>query len=414
MRAAVREAVRGLPGGFWWLWTSTLVNRVGAFVVTFLALYLTVQRGYSASYAGLVASLFGLGGMLASPVGGVLADRWGRRPTMLAAQLMTAGATAALGFATGRTAIAGLVFALGFGTQASRPAIQAMLSDLVPAADRQRAYSLNYWAINIGFSVASLSAGLIAAQGYLLLFLLDAATTLLCAVVVFVKLPETRPVMAPKAVAEPQAGTREVLRDRRFMALVGLNLLIAGIFSQSGLGLPIAMGQDGMSSTDFGIVISANGILIVLLQIPLTQLAASRSPARLLALGAVLFGAGLGVTAFAGSIALYALTVCVWTMGEILYMPTSSAVVAQLSPLHARGRYSGMYGLSWSVANFTGPLVGGFVIDHAGTDALWAGCAGVGAVAAVGYAVLLRERSGAGAFGAGGPGEVREGVKVAG
>lgn len=268
MRAAVRAAVRGLPGGFWWLWTSTLVNRVGSFVVTFLALYLTVQRGYSASYAGLVASLYGLGGMLASPVGGALADRWGRRPTMLAAQLMTAGATAALGFATGRTAIAGLVFALGFGAQASRPAIQAMLSDLVPAADRQRAFSLNYWAINIGFSVASLSAGLIAAQGYLLLFLLDAATTLLCAVVVFVKLPETRPVMASKAVAEPQAGTREVLRDRRFMALVGLNLLIAGIFSQSGLGLPIAMGQDGMSSTDFGIVISANGILIVLLQIP--------------------------------------------------------------------------------------------------------------------------------------------------
>jgi MFS family permease len=409
--------VAGLPSGFWWLWTSTLVNRVGSFVVTFLSLYLTVQRGYSASYAGLVASLFGLGGMIASPVGGTLADRWGRRPTMLAAQLATAASTAALGFARNPVAIAALVFVLGFAVQASRPAIQAMLSDLVPGEDRQRAFSLNYWAINIGFSVASLSAGLIAAHGFLLLFLLDAATTLLCAVVVFVKLPETRPAepvvltAGAEPRAEPRTGTREVLRDRRFMGLVGLNLLLAGIFAQTGIGLPIAMGQDGMNSTDFGVVISVNGILIVLLQIPLTQLVTRRSPARLLSFGALLFGAGLGLTGFAGSIPVYALTVCVWTMGEIIYMPTSSAAVAKLSPPHARGRYSGIMGLSWSVANFTGPLLGGFVIDQAGTGALWAGCAVIGAVAAAGYLTLLRERSGAGVVGAG---EVSEGVKVAG
>ncbi|MFE2425958.1 MDR family MFS transporter [Streptomyces sp. NPDC059373] len=418
-RRAIREAVAGLPSGFWWLWTSTLVNRVGSFVVAFLSLYLTVQRGYSASYAGLVASLFGLGGMIGSPAGGTLADRWGRRPTMLAAQLTAAASTAALGFARNPVAIAALVFAMGFAVQASRPAVQAMLSDLVPGEDRQRAYSLNYWAINIGFSVASLSAGLIAVHGFLLLFLLDAATTLLCALVVFVKLPETRPAAEPVVLsageeprAEPRAGTREVLRDRRFMGLVGLNLLLAGIFAQTGIGLPISMGQDGMSSTDFGLVISVNGILIVLLQIPLTQLVTRHSPARLLSLGALLFGAGLGLTGFAGSIPLYALTVCVWSMGEIIYMPTSSAAVAKLSPPHARGRYSGIMGLSWSVANFAGPLLGGLVIDHAGTGALWAGCAVIGAVTAAGYLTLLREeRSGAGTVGAG---EVREGVKVAG
>jgi hypothetical protein len=61
LRRGLRETVSGLPTGFWWLWVSTLVNRVGGFVVIFLALYLTGPRGYSASYAGLVASLFGLG-----------------------------------------------------------------------------------------------------------------------------------------------------------------------------------------------------------------------------------------------------------------------------------------------------------------------------------------------------------------
>ena len=81
VRRAVRETVSGLPRTFWWLWTSTLVNRLGGFVVTFLALYLTRDQGYSATYAGLVASLYGLGGALGAVVGGVLTDRVGRRST---------------------------------------------------------------------------------------------------------------------------------------------------------------------------------------------------------------------------------------------------------------------------------------------------------------------------------------------
>src|SRR5688572_31597818 len=90
LRRAARESVSGLPREFWWLWTSTLVNRLGGFVATFMALYLTLDRGYSASYAGLVAALHGLGGVVSSLGGGVMADRLGRRPTMLVAQTGTA------------------------------------------------------------------------------------------------------------------------------------------------------------------------------------------------------------------------------------------------------------------------------------------------------------------------------------
>lgn len=81
LRRAAHESVSGLPRQFWWLWTSTLINRLGGFVLTFMALYLTTERHFSASYAGLVAALIGLGGMIASLLGGVLADRIGRRPT---------------------------------------------------------------------------------------------------------------------------------------------------------------------------------------------------------------------------------------------------------------------------------------------------------------------------------------------
>ncbi|NBM18413.1 MFS transporter, partial [Streptomyces sp. GC420] len=190
---AVRESVSGLPREFWWLWTSTLVNRLGAFVATFMALYLTLERGYSASYAGLVAALHGLGGVISSLGAGVMADRLGRRPTLLLAQSSTAFSVALLGLVQHPVAIAGVAFLVGATSNASRPAVQAMMADIVRPEDRVRAFSLNYWAINLGFAVSATAAGFIAEYSYLAGFLGEALMTLACAVVVFVKLPESRP-----------------------------------------------------------------------------------------------------------------------------------------------------------------------------------------------------------------------------
>ncbi|RDG31429.1 MFS transporter, partial [Streptomyces corynorhini] len=205
-RRAVLESVSGLPRAFWWLWLSTLVNRLGAFVATFMALYLTLDQGYSASYAGLVASLHGLGGVVSSLGAGVLTDRLGRRPTLLIAQSSTAASVALLGFMREPVAIAAVAFLVGMASSASRPAVQAMMADIVKPEDRVRAFSLNYWAINLGFAVSSAGAGFIAQYSYLAGFLGEAAMTLACAVLIFLKLPETRPERAPVTAGKPAEG----------------------------------------------------------------------------------------------------------------------------------------------------------------------------------------------------------------
>ncbi|SEB76904.1 Predicted arabinose efflux permease, MFS family [Streptomyces sp. 2224.1] len=408
LKRAALESVSGLPRQFWWLWTSTLINRLGAFVATFLALYLTVERGYSASYAGLVGALYGLGGVISSVGAGVLTDRLGRRPTMLTAQLSTAASVAVLGFMTDPVAIAAVAGVVGMATNASRPAVQAMMADIVAPEDRVRAFSLNYWAINLGFAVSSTAAGLIAQHGYLSLFLGESALVLACALVVFWKLPESRPAAgAPDGPDGGLGGSDDgggavtapvsmltVLRDGRFMTVVGLNLLLALLFQQAYVSMPVSMGRDGFSSADFGLVIAVNGVLVVLLQIPVTRFIEHRSPAMLLIGSALLAGYGFGLTALADSVALYALAVTVWTLGEIINSPTQMGLVVRLSPLHGRGRYQGMYSLSWSIASLTAPLLGGMVLDHYGADALWAGCAAVGTVAAMGYGLLLRSLPG--------------------
>ncbi|GAA2387124.1 MFS transporter [Streptomyces glaucosporus] len=391
-RAAV-ETVSGLPRTFWWLWTSTLVNRLGSFVATFLAMYLTVERGYSATYAGLVAALHGLGGVVSSIGAGVLTDRLGRRPTLLVAQVGTAASVALLGFVEHPVAIAAVAFAVGMASNGSRPAVQAMIADIVPPEDRVRAYSLNYWAINLGFAVSASAAGLIAEHGYLLLFLGEATMTLVCAVLVFVRLPESRPER-PQSPGTEDDGERvsmaTVLRDGPFMAVVGLSFLVATLFMQAYVALPVDMAAKGLSSSDYGLAIAANGVLIVALQIPVTRFIEHRDPARLLVVSSLLTGGGFGLTAFAGSVGAYALTICVWTLGEMVNAPTQTGLVTRLAPAHGRGRYQGMYTLSWSVAALVAPLVGGVVLDHGGPETLWGLSAVVGAVAAVGYLVLLR------------------------
>ena len=396
LRRAARESVSGLPRAFWWLWASTLVNRLGAFVATFMTLYLTLDRGYSATFAGLVVALHGLGGVISSLVAGVMTDRLGRRPTLLVAQASTAFSVALLGFMEHPAAIGAAALLVGMTSNASRPAVSAMMADIVRPEDRVRAFALNYWAINLGFGISAAVAGLVAEYSYLAGFLGEAALTLACAVLVYVKLPESRPERPESGaggkgfVPEPEVGLGTVLRDGRFMGVVGLSFVISLIFTQGSVGLPAAMGAAGFSPAEYGLVIAANGLLIVVLQIPVTRFIEHRDPRKLLVVSALLAGYGFAMTAFAGPLWAYALTVCVWTLAEIVNSPTQMGLVVRLSPVHGRGRYQGMYTMSWAVASLVAPLMAGVVMDRLGADWLWGATGVLGTVAAAGYWVLMR------------------------
>jgi MFS family permease len=319
-----------------------------------------------------------------------MTDRLGRRPTLLIAQSSTAASVALLGFMQDPVAIAAVAFLVGMASNASRPAVQAMMADIVRPEDRVRAFSLNYWAINLGFAVSSMAAGFIAEVSYLAGFLLEAGMTAVCAVVVFLKLPESRPRRTATDKATDEVGLGTVLRDGRYMGVVGLSFLVAVVFQQGSVGLPVAMGEAGFTPADYGMAIAVNGILIVALQIPVTRFIESRDPRRLLVVSSLLAGYGFGLTAFAGSVGLFTLTVCVWTLAEIVNAPTQTSLVVRLSPVHGRGRYQGMYTLSWSLAALVAPLMSGLVIDRFGAEWLWGLCAVVGTVAAVGYGFLMR------------------------
>ncbi|GEJ59089.1 MDR family MFS transporter [Anaeromyxobacter diazotrophicus] len=391
LQDAVRGYAGGLPPTFWWLWAGMLVNRLGGLVVPYLAIYLTERRGATVAQAGLVASLWGLGSIASGPVGGLLADRLGRRSTLVAALGAGGIGMMALGFVERIEVIAPAALVLGFAGECFRPAMQAAVADVVtePAA-RVRAYGLVYWAVNLGFAVALAFAGLLAGVSFTLLFLLDGATTLLFAAIVLQHVPETRP---QGGAHEPALrGLAAAFADRTLWPLLALNVLFASLLWQSHAALPVDMRRHGLSAATYGALAAMNGLAIVLLQPVTTRLVAGRDEGRVLALGALLVGAGWGLNAFAGGTAVYAFAILVWTVGEVLTTPVASAVVANLAPAHLRGRYQGAWSMSWAVAAAAGPGAGAFVLGRFGRSALWLGCAGVGVAMAVGHLLAGRSR----------------------
>jgi MFS family permease len=380
-----------LPRTYWFLFVGTFINRLGTFVVPFLTLYLTSQRGLAPSRAALVVSLFGAGAFVSQLTGGVLTDRLGRRPVMLISFLAAPLAMLTLGFARELILIAGTTLVLGFLTELYRPAVNASVADLVPPETRTRAYGYLYWAINLGFAAAVILAGFLAERNYLFLFVGDAFTTFLFGLIVLLAVQETRPAEAVEA-------TNVTLRERvRLLGTAPILLLFAFltlffgiIYLQHYVALPLDMQADGLGPELYGRAIAVNAILIVVVGIPISNAAGKWPRYPAIAAAALLLGIGFGATAWAVTLPFYILTIIIWTFGEILGTAVAPAIVADLSPVKLRGLFQGVFGAAWGLAVFLGPLLGGWVYEHLGSTVLWAGCFVLGCALALAYLALGR------------------------
>jgi MFS family permease len=383
---------RTLPSAFWFLWLGTLVNRLGGFAVPFLMLYLTSSLRYEPAQAAAIVSTLGLGSFLAQLTGGELADRLGRRPVMLLSFFVTPLALLAVGLAHDIRVLVPATFALGFFTDLYRPAMSAAIIDLVPEGLRTRAFGYVYWAINLGAAVGPIAAGVLANVDYFLLFAIDALTTAVFGVIVFLRVPESQPREVAGTARTRNTGARLglALRDTTFAIFVALFVLVGLIYSQHQVTLPIDMVAKGLLPSDFGLAIAVNGALIVLFTIPITRLAERWPRFPTIAAHAVLLGLGFGLTGFADSLPFYALTVAIWTMGEVIGAAVAPAIVAEMSPPALRGLYQGIWGSSWGLAFFLGPALGGFLYQELGSIGFWSIAFVLGGGISVSYLALSR------------------------
>jgi MFS family permease len=375
-----------LPPAFRYLWLGTVVNRLGGFAVPFLMLYLTARLELSVATAAAVVSALGAGSFAAQLTGGELADRFGRRPVMLLSFFVSPIAMLGLGLARDLVPIVIATVVLGFFMDLYRPAVSAAIVDLVPADRRTRAFGLIYWAINLGAALAPIVAGFLANVDYFLLFAGDALTTAVFGVIVLAKVSETQArEVAAEARSRATARIGTALRDSKLMVFVLLSVLVGIIYSQGQVTLPVDMAADGLPPSDYGLAIAVNGALIVLITIQISRMAERWPRFLTMAAAALLLGTGFGLTGLADSLPLFALTVAIWTIGEVVGAAVAPVIVAEMSPPALRGLYQGIWGSSWGLAFFLGPALGGLAYERLGPTAMWGTTFLLGLVIAAGY-----------------------------
>ena len=383
-------ATGGLPGVFWTMWWGLIVNRLASFVIAFLSLYLVRERGLRPAEAGRILALYGVGFTVAGPLGGLLADRIGRRATMVAGLAMGACSVGALAFARAPALLALFAFLAAATGDLFRPAMSAAVADVVPPADRPRAYGLVYWAVNLALSLGLVIGGLVAERSFVALFLADAGTSLAAAAIVLFRVPETRP---QGIVHEPALrGLVKVFADGPFLSFLLLHLAALAVFVQWQLALPIDMAAHGLGPAAYAFLMALNCAGVVLLQPILSPLLHRIDAARLLALSAALFGLGYGVNAIGGSLPVYGVGTALWTVGEVIGFPVASTMVANLSPGALRGRYQGAFAMCWGAAFTISPFFAGEVMQRLGARALWLLCLAVALAVAAGHLLTAEPR----------------------
>ena len=383
--AALREwfgsRIGGLSGVFWTVWWGLVVNRLASFVLPFLSIYLVRERGFLPAQLGMT---------VAGPLGGLLADRIGRRATMLAALVLGASAVGTLAFARDPVLLCAMAFLSAAAGDLYRPAMSAAVADVVRPEDRPRAYGLTYWAANFAISIGLFLGGLVAERSIVVLFLADAASSIAAAAVIFLRVPETRP---QGVVHEPALrGLAKVFSDGPYLSFLLLHLGALAVFTQWQLALPLDMAAHGLGPSAYAFLMGLNCAGVVILQPVLSARLHRFDAARLLSFSALLFGAGYGVNAAGGSLPVYAIGTALWTVGEVIGFPVASTMVANLAPAALRGRYQGAFSMCWGVAFVVSPLAAGEAMQRLGPRALWLLCFAVALVVSAGHLVTADAR----------------------
>src|SRR5438477_845134 len=222
-QASLRESLRALPRGVWILFFGTFLNKFGTFVLPFLTIYLT-RMGYSAAQASLAIAGYGIGTLCACVLGGYLADRLGRRKTIVLSMFSAAVAMLCLSQARSLSMIVCFSALAGLTGELYRPASSALLADLVPAGERVTAFAAYRMALNAGFAFGPATAGFLAQKSFLWLFVGDAASSALFGLVAWFALPAG--LRGTRASNSLKATLRVVYEDKRFLRVICAVLVV--------------------------------------------------------------------------------------------------------------------------------------------------------------------------------------------
>ena len=359
-------------------------------VLPFLTLYLTADRQWSAGTAGLALTIYGIAAIIVAPLAGRLSDRIGGLLIIKLSLFLSGLILFVFPFVTSIYGILSITAIWAFVNESFRPPSMALIGQLTGPAQRKMAFALSRLAVNLGMSIGPVIGGFLAMKSFKSLFYVDGTTAILAgALIAFMpwRIQDSVPdaeLKNSETATPPAPGYASVLRDRRFVYFLVAMLAVEMVFFQPLAAMPLFVVRDlKISEAGFGMLLAINTVLIIFTEVPLNTAMSNWSHRRTIALGALLVGVGFGGLALSGGAPAIAATVVVWTVGEMILLPASSAYVSDIAPPAQAGAYMGLYTMGFSLAFAIGPWLGVEVLERFGPVAVWLGTFGCGCVTAL-------------------------------
>ncbi len=402
--ARAAKAFRGFDRRVWLLLFAMVVFRFGhGLYFPFSSIYFHNILGIPLSLVGVGLAVFATSSVVSGLIAGPLTDRYGRKPTMLVA--LCGSSASFFGFAlvdgfAGYLAVSAAHGLLGWSMfEASR---NAMVADVTQPGARSRAYGLVRVRGNVGWASGPMVAGLVSASAtgsagvYPKLFVGTSALTALVALALAATVRESLPSRRESGDGERgKRSLREALADGPFVLLLVVGVLLYYVFTQDWQALPIyAKNFVGVPDGQIGLFLGANGLMVILFQLPVSYLIDRGSKVVALLAGAVLFAlssATLLVTdSFLGIVVAFVLF---FTLAEMILEVAGAALAVELAPVRLRGTYLGLFGTCFGASCGVSPIVGGALLQAELPDVIWGIQLGAALLAAIGLLTLAALRS---------------------
>jgi MFS family permease len=377
------DTYRGLPKSVFALFIVRIINCFGSFVYPFLTMFLTIKLGYSSEKAGFFVTAVVVAGSLGLLTGGKLADKFGRKKIFIILSIISATCFIVCSFLDKSPVIPWLIIISNLFLGGVLPCINAMLADMADPEKRKAAFSLIYLGTNIGIAIGPIVAGFLFNNYIRLIFLIDAATTLISLIPVILFIKETIPSKdreegfseSKTDTENPEKGHVLSILIRRPMLVIFafISLIYTFVYSQTYFSLPLYLNlhfQD-KGPRVYGTLMSANAIVVILLTVFLINIMKNRKPIINIAFAGILYAIGFGAIYLVTNEIFLIISTVIWTLGEIMQTINTSVYVANNSPITHRGRFSGIITFITEIGFITSPLIMGYFIKHNGVTKVW-------------------------------------------
>jgi MFS family permease len=386
------------PRTFWTVIVITFIDRIGgSLLFPFFALYITSKFNVGMTDVGVLFAAFSVSSFAGSAIGGALTDRFGRKGIIMFGLIASSFSTLAMGLIGTFHTFFFLALFVGILTDVAGPAHQAMIADILPEEKRADGYGILRVAFNLSVVIGPAIGGLLASRSYLLLFISDAVISLLTVILIAIFLPETKPLAHPDApketVASSFVGYGQVFRNAAFMLFLGAVLLQVFTYMNMNTSLGVYLrNEHGTAASGYGILLSINAAMVVLMQFPITRRITKYPPMLMMAFGTFLYVIGFSMYGFVSTYIMFILAMVIITIGEMVVAPVSQALVASFAPEEMRGRYMAVSGFSWGIPFAVGPYLAGLIMDSPRPYMLWYAAGFVGLLSTLAFLALYRVR----------------------